>query len=382
MVDLQGLLNIFKQRGAKPALDPRALKLATANSSTFNGSPLQRAFEDGRVSPEQMFAGFGDEDEPVNMNETGNMHGENPYGSRRAPSVLAFGDAGTPTVEFGAALPRGAREDLTLIDESDAQSPLDIEVANAERDYLDAASAPIKKHAPWKDGLLKAGQIFSNALQQTLNKENPQLVPVQGLGRQMHNQGVQRALEKLTPLQQQQSIAQNSRLRKAQIADALAKPGDRDAERQRKIEKDQNDYDLRKWTLDFKKEDRDRFYELEEVKRIAKEKNDQRTYDLAVRKQSEIERANGVKESFEVVKEAGRKERAEIMAGSRESVANINQAGANYRAQVKSADDARKTMQAIEAQGAKEGRSPSDIETAKQRFAQSLSPEVRKALGL
>lgn len=62
-----------------------------------------------------------------------------------------------------------------------------------------------------------------------------------------------------------------------------------------RVEKDKRDYDLKVKTADWKAEDRDKYWEWEKIKETAKKEGKQKDYELAVRKQDEIERNNQVK---------------------------------------------------------------------------------------
>jgi len=248
----------------------------------------------------------------------------------------------------------------------------------ARQQLIDAISAPIKKEKWWKDAGAKGAGIASNIINGAIairnNRPMPAQIPIEGFGRMKHDKAVGKAAEVYQPLATLGQQTRKRALEEGQIADVMAKPGDRDAERERKINKDQRDYAIKQGTLDWKKDDRDRYFELEDVKREAKEKNDSRTYELAVRKQSEIERANGVKEGFEKVKETGRTERANIMAGSRKEVAGINQAGASERAakQIQAADAQTKQKLFINSlekwKAANQFASPEDISAAEAKI--------------
>lgn len=100
--------------------------------------------------------------------------------------------------------------------------------------------------------------------------------------------------------------------------------------------KAERDYQIKVATLDWKKEDRDRYYELEEIKRVAREKNDERNYRLADRKQKEIERNNKIID-----------ENRDLDRTSREKVAGMSQAGQDRRTQL--TIDARRTLAEYEA---------------------------------
>lgn len=135
----------------------------------------------------------------------------------------------------------------------------------------------------------------------------------------MEKQGDARQLSKLLPqieaargqekadqaytgaeIQQQNVLADNARL-----------TGDLN----RKTNKDNRDYDIKTRALDWKKEDRERYYELEDVKLSAKARNDQKTWEAADRKQAEIERHNGVTEKQAATNEGGRNSRSRYAQG-------------------------------------------------------------------
>lgn len=117
----------------------------------------------------------------------------------------------------------------------------------------------------------------------------------------------------------------------AQTRNILAQPGDRDAERERKDAADKRKYEFQTKTLDWKKEDREKYWEWEEVKQRAKNTNDQRNYELAVRKQAELERSNKAKETQAVAKETGLNRRQQIAIEAKRTLEEFKAAQASGR---------------------------------------------------
>lgn len=134
----------------------------------------------------------------------------------------------------------------------------------------------------------------------------------------------QRQLNQLIPTLEKDAKqeTQNS-LRNEQISTIRRDDARGQSELLRKQDKDARDYSIKQLTLNFKKEDRDRYYELEDIKQAAKVKQDQKTYDLAVQKQKELERHNGVTEQDADLNREGREKVANILAGSHEKIAGM-----------------------------------------------------------
>lgn len=131
--------------------------------------------------------------------------------------------------------------------------------------------------------------------------------------------------------QEAQEQRLNTRVKTAQAANLEAQPGDRDAERERKIIKDIRDYEIRTRTADWKEEDRKKYWEWEAVKNEAKVRNDDRNYELAVRKQQELERANKAKENLTVNRETNLNRRQQIAIEAKRTLEEFKAAQAAGR---------------------------------------------------
>ncbi len=146
--------------------------------------------------------------------------------------------------------------------------------------------------------------------------------------------------------------------RDAQTKNLLAQPEDRDLERQRKIDADTRRYDIQKNTLDWKKEDRDQFYELEDIKNKAREKHDEETFKRADARQKELERHNKITE--------GQKD-------TQIGQTNTRIADARGVVAAKTNDQAQQTLMAIDNQ---KKWTPEQKETARQNLYK-LHPTLR-----
>lgn len=102
------------------------------------------------------------------------------------------------------------------------------------------------------------------------------------------------AQAQLPELRNRVAQQQQSAYNKARNADLTARPELRAKEIARKAESDKRAADLRQLTLDWKKDDRDKYYQLEQEKMDAAEARDERRYQQAERRQAEIERNNRV----------------------------------------------------------------------------------------
>lgn len=155
--------------------------------------------------------------------------------------------------------------------------------------------------------------------------------------------GNELALEQLYPKYEQQfkrtSAETNQRLGEAE---KLGRIQDRETDNARLGEKAKNDaeiakrkVDLQEQTLDWKKEDRDRYFELEDIKQKAKDSNNERMYNLAVKRQLELERNNKATE-------AGRNARAQMSQTGQDRRAQLNNAAKSelerFKAAQKSGD--------------------------------------------
>lgn len=170
-------------------------------------------------------------------------------------------------------------------------------------------------------------------------------------------------------VQEDRSKNIESEYKQAQTKNVEAMPADRDAERARKqADADRKDA-FNRLTFDFKKEDREKYWEAEEAKRSALERKDMRTYDFWVRKQDEIERANKVRESQTAENEKGRNKRAGLSSGTKTTLA-----------QAKNHQQAASTIESIRSQGAKNNKTDEEIDAAVTRFKNNLPESIRNQL--
>ncbi|MDL5055902.1 hypothetical protein [Geitlerinema calcuttense] len=169
------------------------------------------------------------------------------------------------------------------------------------------------------------------------------------------------ALASLTPkyqqqygLEQQRDVDELNRQKSQAAIDELTmRPVLRRKEIERKALADQRRNEMAQMTLDWKKEDRDRFYELEEQKQAARERKDETAVRQFERKQAEIERANRAREKQNADNEAGRNQRA-----------GLAEAGRNQRQQI-----------AIQAQA-----KAAELRAAQQSGRMERAAELRKEL--
>lgn len=103
------------------------------------------------------------------------------------------------------------------------------------------------------------------------------------------------AMRNLPMLQQNAKIASDEQMRQKQMENMDADNVARDAAAAAKIERDKRDYDLKVKMTDWKIEDQSEYRRLEREKFEALKENRLDLYDLAVRRQIEIERNNKAK---------------------------------------------------------------------------------------
>lgn len=214
----------------------------------------------------------------------------------------------------------------------------------ARSNYEGAINEPVKKMKPWQDALFKGATIFSNMM-----NPNNQL-PVQGYGRAKHNQGVQRAYDQYAPQRKLEETRQGDVARQSVINDRETDNTRMQSDLQRKTDEGNRKYEMQVKTLDWKKEDKDRYRDLEDLKYEAKNKNDKRNYDLAVQKQKAIE------DNYKTVDEnrdADRTSREGMQNNRQNFSANQNQIKAQMQLAVKQYDAAVKTQNLKEQEAAK-----------------------------
>lgn len=138
----------------------------------------------------------------------------------------------------------------------------------------------------------------------------------------------------------------NDEKRKKDSAESILR--DRESDNKRLQEKSDRDYEMKTRTLDWKKEDRDRYYDLEDVKQKARERKDEATFKMAERKQAEIEKNNVANRE------------------SREKIAGLNQDGQDRRTQARI--EAQKAITDLQ-EAQKNGRQ-AEIIAARERLVQ------------
>lgn len=249
--------------------------------------------------------------------------------------------------------------------------------ANATAEMREQAQNPVNKDKGWKGLIKELIENFSYGMSKTpqgASALQALLLGATGAGAGFVNKGwnEQRAAEAALPGLIDAEQAAGQRVQRQRAWDDKQQDNRlQQADFLRKRENDARNYEIKIRTLDWKKEDRDRYYELEGIKQDARERKDEKTYNLAVRRQEEIERHNLKAEGQAATKEVGRMVRA-----------GQTQAGATTRAQIKSGDDARKMLLTIDRIAQTDGLNPAEVEERKKQFLQSLTPEVRKQLGM
>ncbi|MBX3288383.1 MAG: hypothetical protein KF855_03465 [Acidobacteria bacterium] len=121
---------------------------------------------------------------------------------------------------------------------------------------------------------------------------------------------LRREQDALAELERQRALDQQTALRDAQIADVTARPILKAEDLERKREKDAADRVLKERTQTWKEADRVEYFRLEREKLAALNEKRYNDYELAVRRQTEIERANKAREDQQKSNEQGRNERA------------------------------------------------------------------------
>ena len=203
----------------------------------------------------------------------------------------------------------------------ESQQQSDPEVEALKKLYGQLVQNQQEKPSKWKD-------MGYGALQGAANWFNHSNQPIQSYSQMRTERKNAPIIAQIGAIEHQRKERADLAWRRAQEVNVLDQPVSREEERLRKIRKDNRDYDIKVNTLDWKKEDRDRYYELEDIKQKALERKDQNTYDVADRKEKELERHNKASEKLigrgQDIGATSREKVAKITAGSRKDVADIN----------------------------------------------------------
>lgn len=179
--------------------------------------------------------------------------------------------------------------------------------------------------------------------------------------------------------QQEQSMAQDqmndarARLINAQADTIPVDDALKLADMERKRQASAKRAEIAEKTLDWKKEDRDRYYELEQDKEDAKASNNQRAYDLALRKQVELEKYH--KDSI-----ASREKVAQMQVTAANTRSANSIAAANSRSTVTNSRQAAATVPYIRNQALLSGATPTEAEQQVKNFINSLPEGIRPSL--
>ena len=149
---------------------------------------------------------------------------------------------------------------------------------------LDEEGKPIKTNK-WLSGLFTALQGIEKIWQ-------PNNKPILSL----EEARMQAKLGKIDPQiaaqEKKRDADLDRRVKIAQAKNLEDQPYSREAERQRKIDADKRKSEFNEKTFHWKQEDRDKWWEAEEEKNAARLRNDERTYQLALRRQEALEQKN------------------------------------------------------------------------------------------
>lgn len=270
----------------------------------------------------------------------------------------------TLTVPGGLSLPPTMAQTDDAEIEPPQKDPFQIRLENAKQGYNNALES--KEHpSKWLSGLFLALQ----GIGKTFNPNDN--TPIQMLSDARHNYKVGQAANVLNPLLKQRDDDQQTRLRDAQIADVLAKPGDRDAERLRKIDRDVVDAEYKDNLVGLGKQKADdiKTYreQIIELKRRGADQNDTRVQILEKRILETI-RHNKATETQAAKNEVGRNTRA-----------GNSIAATAGRQDAKSADEAAKVLAAIRL-NAPQGTTEEQIVQKQQSYLQTLRKEIRSKI--
>lgn len=184
---------------------------------------------------------------------------------------------------------------------------------------------------------------------------------------------LQKAYGNLARTQEAQSNDLANAYKNKQIQDIDRREIDRIEDNRRLGDKAQADaardrakLDLQNRTFDWKREDRDKYFELEYLKEEARKNKDEKGYALNVRRQEEIERRNR--------KTEGQTDRRLGQADTR-----LGQTAGN--AEARDGTQAASVINSIRTQGEQNGKTPEEIEQRIQQYLNTLPARVKKALG-
>jgi hypothetical protein len=188
----------------------------------------------------------------------------------------------------------------------------------AKKDYESAVAAPAEKQPLWKQVLFVALQGVKQAATGDFSQ------PIQFLGNAKRDYKIQQAGARYGPLEQQRQNQQKYEVGQANLEVARQKPAiaqqRADATTIGAITSARR-AEIAAQTQKWKETDRVKYWEWEGIKHQAKVDRDDKTYELAIRKQDEIERRNKVAE-----------EDTDLNRTSREKIAGTQEAGRNARA--------------------------------------------------
>lgn len=216
--------------------------------------------------------------------------------------------------------------------------------------YLGVLQSRPRKEKAWKEavflGLQALDKVFSD-------RPNPE--PIRLLRDVQQDKRIAEAGRTLSAVEAKQKAEQDAAWRKAQTQNIYDDNLRQQEELQRKRQKDERDYEIKTKTLDWKKEDRDQYYELEDIKLKAREKRDEETFKRADAKQKELE------EYHKALIGERKADRT-----SREKIAGMSEAGRTRRTQL--AIDAKKAL--TEFQEAQRSGRAADANALREKLAQ------------
>ncbi len=176
----------------------------------------------GTVIPNPLSNVRADQMFPPSNDGDGNDDENGKYVDQMNSQGTAPTSAGMPASPTSGDVPDGSQPaiDPRMVGRQPyRRSNLDDAVNTNQQALIDAIQAPDKKASKWATAGIVAAELANNVF----NPRNP--VKVQGWGAVQHDKSVQKALEALTPLQQQQEIANKVDLGRAQSNWIKARPG-------------------------------------------------------------------------------------------------------------------------------------------------------------
>jgi hypothetical protein len=205
-------------------------------------------------------------------------------------------------------------------------------------DYNQILSPP-KKTNKFLDALYIAGQAAGNIFDTTDDFQ-----PIERLGDAQKRRKDASAMQRIQIRNARQKAEQESAQRQAETDGLIQKPIIARQELERKQQKDDRDYEIKTKTLDWKKEDRDQYYDLEDIKLKAREKHDEETFKRADAKQKELETYHKAligergadrtsREKIAGLSEAGRTRRTQLAIAARKTLTEFQEAQRSGRAE-------------------------------------------------